>query len=520
MIRYIFLILSFFMSAQLFSQVDWKHYSYAIDLVGIPTVKTIARLDGEKLSEVRKLKLDLVAPDTEGGMKVLRAYDERNGFLRYRHLGDSLIIHLNNIAPGDFSVFIEYEGIPKDGLIISENKFGATTVFGDNWPNRARNWLVLKDHPSEKATVEYRVRVRDSSQCVANGALREILQIDDSTKIYHWYCDRELPSKVMVIGVSNFAIDTVSLSLNPIISSWVYPPDSTNGFIEYAKAEGILNYFSQKIAPYPYSKLANVQSTTRYGGMENASCIFYHEESTKGDGSSESLIAHEIVHQWFGNTATESDWSELWLSEGFATYLTNVYIQENYGEEEFQKGMKRNSAIAFAFFKKEKRAIVDTMETDPNALLNPNVYQKAACILHMIRDSIGDANFFKAVTDYYETYKFSNANSRELIAVFESVTETELWEWISPYLYIPSHPKLRYNWKSEKKKVLINLKQIQKNDFGPLRIDLLARNGDEMETIPIRITKKQEEVRVKLNFVPESIEPSPVMHSLVEFVDE
>ena len=152
------------------------------------------------------------------------------------------------------------------------------------------------------------VRLLDSSDNILHQVSRNktvYLDPDDSTAIYHWNCDRPLPSKVMVIGVANFAIDTPVVKSKTTISSWVYPQDSSGGFKEYAKAVDILEYFEEKIAPYPYSKLANVQSTTRYGGMENASCIFYHEESAKGDGSSERLIAHEIAHQWFGNTATE-----------------------------------------------------------------------------------------------------------------------------------------------------------------------------------------------------------------------
>jgi len=80
-----------------------------------------------------------------------------------------------------------------------------------------------------------------------------------------------------------------------------------------------LQFFVDYIAPYEYERLTNVQSTTRFGGMENAGCIFYDENSITGTRSSESLLAHEIVHQWFGNSASEKDWPHLWLSEGFAT---------------------------------------------------------------------------------------------------------------------------------------------------------------------------------------------------------
>ena len=83
--------------------------------------------------------------------------------------------------------------------------------------------------------------------------------------------------------------------------------------------------------PYPFTKLANVQSKTRFGGMENAGNIFYFENSVSGERKIENLFTHEIAHQWFGNSASESDWTHVWLSEGFATYFTDLYILKSFG---------------------------------------------------------------------------------------------------------------------------------------------------------------------------------------------
>ncbi len=511
----IIFLLFIFSSLYVSAQVDFKHYNYAIDLTKIPQIEVIARLDGEKLADTKRVLVNLESAGIKKGMSVKRIYDERNNPMRYRHTKDSLWIYFNNIAPGPFSIFVDYYGIPKDGLIITKNKWGASTVFGDNWPNRARHWLALLDHPSEKASVEFLVRVRDTSQCIANGELMNVINIDDTSKIYHWKSKVPLPSKVMVVGATNFAIDTVPYRSNIPLTSWVYPQEAESGFKEYEKAATILEYFELRIAPYPYAKLANVQSTTRYGGMENASCIFYHEGSTKGDGSSEMLIAHEIVHQWFGNSASESDWAHLWLSEGFATYLTEVYRQDQQGDEAFNKSMNRNAAIVFQYFEKDQRPMVDTLETDPNKLLNPNAYQKGAWVLHMLRDSIGDEAFFGGIKNYYRANEFGNADSKELISHFEEAHGEELWSWIAKYLYQQGHPKLKVAWSYKNGKINLSFKQTQKADFGPLYFELCLSRGVDELLIPVRMNTRELELKEKLSFYPMKIGAGDA-HRLVE----
>ena len=132
----------------------------------------------------------------------------------------------------------------------------------------------------------------------------------------------------MVIGVADMHIEEAGIIDGKKVNSCVYPKHKKEALHDLALAPAILEFYINYIAPYEYKKLDNVQSTTRFGGMENAGCIFYDEDALDGTRTSEGLIAHEIVHQWFGNSATEKDWCHLWLSEGFATYLTNVYFEK------------------------------------------------------------------------------------------------------------------------------------------------------------------------------------------------
>src|SRR5690606_35989196 len=126
-----------------------------------------------------------------------------------------------------------------------------------------------------------------------------------------------------------------------------------------------------KLAPYPYQKLANVQSKTRYGGMENAGCIFYHEGSVVGDRSEVELFAHEIAHQWFGNTVTEKNWEDIWLSESFATYLAGLYLK-NESPQLFKNYMDLAQLKVEHFSTKNETAtIIPQNISDLNEILNP-----------------------------------------------------------------------------------------------------------------------------------------------------
>ncbi len=231
-----------------------------------------------------------------------------------------------------------------------------------------------------------------------------------------------LPTKIMVIGVTDFAVNNIGDVDCIPVSSWVYPPDRDSGFAHYAVAKNILEWYIHRIGPYAFEKLANVQSTTIFGGMENAGCIFYYEKSVTAKGI-ESLMAHEIAHQWFGDNVTEKDWPHLWLSEGFATYMTDLYLENKYGEDSLKSLLKTQRRQVVGYSVSHKTPVVDTTESKHLMnLLNDNSYQKGAWVLHMLRRKLGDSLFWKGIRTYYKTYAGRNANTTDLEKVFEKVS--------------------------------------------------------------------------------------------------
>jgi aminopeptidase N len=383
------------------------------------------------------------------------------GDLTFSRNNDSLYISVLN---NKFSFEISYSGVPKDGLIIGKNKYGNRTFFGDNWPNRAKYWLSVYDHPSDKATVEFIVTAPKKYTVVSNGNfINKTTTGTNST--YHYKTKYKIPTKVMVIGVAEFVQkDVQKAPFN--IKSFVYPQDRYIALKDYSLAPQITTYYESFIGRYPFDKLYNVQSTTKYGGMENAGCIFYDENSVDGKHTNESLLAHEIAHQWFGNSVSETNWNNLWLSEGFATYLENMYMEKKYGQDTLISIMNDGRISVLNYKNKYPyKVLVPKMNYDPNAMLNAYSYQKGAWVLHMLRMEVGDKIFNKILKDFYSKYKYSNANTDDFIAIASKDSERNIKLLLEPWLYTSDLPKYEVEWKYEKGKVVGNLLQKQEGSL-------------------------------------------------------
>ena len=471
--------------------INIEHYKLAIEL-NDNNGSIIAKMaiDLRFRKSIPSFYLDLVSYDSISGkgMKVDSIYQNKVA-VDFKHKNNRLTIYpKHNFANLTYTYTIKYSGIPEDGLIIGKNVHGDRTFFGDNWPNRAQNWFPCIDHPSDKATIEYIVKAPKHYKIIANGELIEEIDLNDQIKQTHWKTSNPLPTKVMVIGAANFAIDSLGVidSIIPV-TSWVYEQNKEKGFHDLANSKEILEFYIDLFGKYPFQKLASVQSTTRYGGMENASCIFYPEQAFTGEQKFDNTIAHEIVHQWFGNSASEIDWPHVWLSEGFATYFTDVYIEKTKGDSIFQHRMQQERARVLKFHETTKTAVVDVKTSDYLKLLNPNSYQKGAWVLHMLRKKLGDEAFYKGIKAYYEKYKYRSASTNSFKRVMAATSGKNLDVFFKQWLENPGHPVLKTQWLYFNKRIRIMIEQVQGGIFEfPLDVELIYEDGtSEIKTIEI-----------------------------------
>lgn len=385
------------------------------------------------------------------------------------------------------TISIDYSGVPETGLIIGQNKFGDRTFFGDNWPNRAHHWLACVDHPSDKANVNFTIAVPSHYDVIATGVLKNKVEPNNEITRYYFRSDDLLPTKVMVVGVADFETKEFKSDLGFPVTAWAYPQDAEKAFNDMKVALDVTEFYIATVGEYPFEKLANVQSTTQFGGMENAGNIFYDENAVTGEKTMEALIAHEIAHQWFGNSASELDWEHLWLSEGFATYFTDVYWEHTYGTEAMHERLigERNRVIQFA--QSYDHPVIDEHPKSLMHLLNPNSYQKGAWVLHMLRNKLGDDVFFEGIRKYYERYKYSNAETDDLMEIMQSVADVDLSDFFEQWLRTSGHPILKIESSQSDHGVVLTIEQMQDAPFVfDLEVEVLYADGpSELIVIPV-----------------------------------
>ncbi len=472
--------------------VDVQHYQFNVWLEDT-TDQIIGQTEitAKFLKDTKIFELDLKEKSADGtGMTIQRI--ELEGLeLPYVHADDKLKIKYDWKSGIIYTLTIRYYGVPADGLIIGPNKYGYRTFFADHWPDRAHNWLPCIDHPSDKATSEFIVEAPIQYEVIATGQKIEETMVRPDKKITHYRSDNPMPIKVIVIGVAEFAMQYAGDAYGHPVTSWVYPEDRDDGFKEYHPAVDILKYYINKIGPYPNSKLANVQSKTRFGGMENAGNIFYFEGSVNGEMDDANLLAHEIAHQWFGNSASELNWHHVWLSEGFATYLTNTFIEDRLGYDSLNHTLKLQREHIIKYFEKVPTPIIDTTITNFMRVLNPNPYQKGAWFLHMLRRKVGDDIFWQGVKTYYNTYKYNNALSEDFQRIMEGISGINLSKFFRQWLYEPGHPVLKISQTQLKKKLQVTVEQTQPQFVFEFPLEISYTDGKGKNQTKIIAVNKQ-----------------------------
>lgn len=447
--RFFLLILLVMNCRQLFAQAlkpltDFDVVNYSIGLEvskRSDTVKVSTFITIKLLHPTDTLVFDYINKDESNkGMDILSVKVSDNT-AAYWHKDNLLRIKNTDIAGNYRKVAIISEGVPANGLIIGKNLFGERTWFSDHWPNRARYWLPCVDHVADKATFNWTVIVPPSYTVTANGEPeKEFGSTDRALKHWHFVERNPIPIKVASVGIGFFQKDCSFNTCVPVCN-YYYTDTYAKGKEKFKDAESILKFYDSLIAPYPYKKLNNVQSTTMFGGMENAGNIFYDERAIDGDRSNEDLVAHEIAHQWFGNTVTEKNFSHLWLSEGFATFFTNYYIEKKYGVDSFNQRINADRRRVERFLKASKRPVIDT-SSNYMSLLNANSYQKGGLFLEALRRYVGEQVFFKIIREYYQLYKYKNADTDDFIKVAERISAKSLKALTEKWLYSVELPEL------------------------------------------------------------------------------
>lgn len=515
--------------------VDVLHYTFNLtlhdDTDEIQGVASIAvKFSGDN---VNKCEFDLIgttidSAPTRSGMVVDAVYDLNNQPLAYTFARNRIQIDLSANEPegGEVRTFtIKYHGTPEDGLVISKNRHGQRTFFSDHFPNRARQYLPSIDHPYDKATSSFTVIAPKKYEVISNGVSKGTRAVGNGMAETVWQNDVLLPTYLMVIGVADFAVRNDQPFGDIPISAWVYAKDAEVGLDDFNITPSVLRFLTENVGPYPFAKLANVQSNTRWGGMENASCIFYPERSVASTTPFDSTVVHEISHQWFGDSVTESDWNHVWLSEGFATYFTHLYNENTFGRDRMNAGLKRDRKRIFQFEKRRPGIAIVDDNVPVDKILSTLTYQKGSWVLHMLRSEIGDKDFWRGIRAYYTRYRNGSALSDDLRAVMEEMSGQDLKWFFDQWIYAPGHPVLDLAWSYDesRKVVSFDIRQVQKGGrVFRFPVDVVAIDADGnriiVETLPV--SKADESFEFKVDDRPADVQWDPKTRLLFEKADE
>ena len=472
---------------------------------------------------VTRVMLDLTSLKGGKGMTVSEV-SSGGAPLHFQHSADRLAIILDSApAPGDHrQLTVKYRGVPGAGLHIAKNKFGDRTFFSWNWPTLARQWLPTIDHPSDKATSEFLVTAPAKYQVVANGLLQEELDLGDGRRMTHWKQSVPIATWLNNIGVAQFAVRNFGAAAGVPLQTWVFPRDRDNGILTFEEpTRQALEFFASHIGPYPYEKLADVQVAGMGGGMEHASAIFFGEHSVTNRPAF-GLVAHEISHQWFGDSVTEKDWDDAWLSEGFATYFASLASEFYDGTDAFAGAMRRSRTSIFGMEKRTPGVAVvhDNLPEIRNGRAPaPIVYQKCGWVLHMLRGVIGTEKFWAGIREYYRQFRDSNASTQDLRRVMEETAGADLGWFFEQWLLRPGSPAVSGGWKynAAAGKIEIDLVQTQSGAAYRLPLEIAVTVAGAPPSVRrIVCTAKAQRFEIAADKEPSSVDLDPHVWVLMD----
>jgi aminopeptidase N len=330
---------------------------------------------------------------------------------------------------------------------------------------------------------------------------------------------------LFVLGVARFAMQRVDTFEGKPIETWVYPQDRDAGFADFATpTKDALAFYGDYVGPFAYERLANIQASSVAGGMEAASAILYHESAVTGTQSVRwrNVVIHEVAHQWFGNAVTEYDWDDVWLSEGFATYFTLLYIEHAYGRDEFVRGLEASRRTVLTFAAAHPGyTIIHRNLSRMEDVTSSHTYQTGSWILHMLRGVVGEHAFRSGIRTYYQRHFNATATTADFRRAMEEASGRDLGWFFEQWLYQPGNLKVagRWTYDAAARQMRLSLDQVQADGslfVMPLDVAVHAR-GQAVPTIHrVQLNAKANAFVIDVESEPAEVELDPNSWVLME----
>jgi aminopeptidase N len=466
---------------------------------------------------VSELRLDAVRLAVEG-------VESASKPVEHRVTDEEIHVFFNPPLPPhtESELTIRYSAQPSKGLYFRTEAMGYSHshLWTQGETIESRHWFPSLDHPVEKFTSEILCSVPQGMVALSNGRQLAATPGQNGQTTFHWLQDKPHVNYLITLVVGPFE-KIEQLHGQIPLEFWTLPSDRSEAPNSFRYTHEMMRFFEAETGiAYPWAKYGQVTvQDYHWGGMENTSLTTLNDRTlfqadTENLYSSDSLVAHELAHQWFGDLVTCKDWSHIWLNEGFATYYDWLWQGHHFGWSETQLALHR-AAKSILSHAGETRGIVWRKFQDPGEMFNYLAYPKGAWVLHMLRARVGVELYQKAIHTYLEKHAYGSVTSEDLRSVFEELTGQNLDRFFEQWLYGVGAPHLdvSFDWDQKTKLARIAVKQTQKISEDaplfhfPLPVRFEVQGKAQMHSFSV--TNKEAEFFVPLDAAPSKVRIDP-----------
>jgi len=442
---------------------------------------------------------------------------------KFDYDGEFLKIYLNEPTKADvpIEIAIAYAAEqPQRGIYFVQptehqpNK--PLQVWTQGEDEDSRYWFPCFDYPGQLATSEIRIRVPKDLIVISNG---ELIDVSDhkKEKTYHWSQKEIHPSYLMTLAIGDFLEVKDEWKGKPVTYYVDKSRTAEEAILTMGKTPRMIEFFSEKYGyDYAFPKYAQVcVADFIFGGMENTSttlltdrCVL-DKRAALDNRSSESLVAHELAHQWFGDLLVIKHWSHAWIKEGAATYAEVLWTDHEYGAEEaayYRLGEARNYISEDR--DRYRRPMVTHVYREAIELYDRHIYEKGGCVYHMLRSELGDELFWKAIHHFVRTNAHKTVETIDLLRAIEEATGKNCMFLFDQYVFRGGHPeyKIGYSWDGDNNLAKVTVSQTQDELFDlKIPIGFGFEEVSESKVFPVRVFEKEQAFYFPLKQKPKYI---------------
>ncbi|PKN82499.1 MAG: hypothetical protein CVU47_02755 [Chloroflexi bacterium HGW-Chloroflexi-9] len=470
-------------------------------LHGVTTTTFRPRVDG-----LREAVFDAV------DLAIESVTDEAGKALPYSSNDTTLRVDLGRARPASRSIttVVTYSATPRRGLYFNQPEKAypdrPTQVWTQGQAEDSAHYFPCFDFPGEKFTTEMLVTVPETWTAISNGRLEGVK--DDrrrKAKVFHWVQDMPHPAYLVTLCAGEFEeVRDASKSGVPV---QYYGPLGTGGDLSraFGRTPAMIDFFESKIGvAYPWAKYATVAvHDFIFGGMENTSATtmtdtLLHDERAHPDfvEAADSITAHELAHQWFGDLLTCREWSHGWLNESFATYFDALFVEHHRGWDAFRYNVRQNSDLYLAEDGGNyRRPLVQNVYSEPIDIFDRHLYERGSVVLDMLRTELGDDLWWRAINHYVTAHSEGDVLTHDFQRAIEQATGRNVDAFFQQWVWKGGHPEFKAatSWDGKQKTVTVSLEQTQKPDETltsiysvPLEIGFMV--GGTFERRQVRVT--------------------------------